>query len=154
VPPQGFRCTANFYKILYIRTLYFEKYNILPVTHTHRFIIDNIQHVLCFVFICLHSDRANICRYIFVMYSFVLPFREAKFCGVPSCVFDKLGCAACGKRLRNTAVIEVKILTPVTRRISSYQNEWPIVITQKPHLLRILLCSECDKFRLGTLRTH
>jgi hypothetical protein len=28
------------------------------------------------------------------MYSFVPPFREAKFCGVPSCVFDNLGCAA------------------------------------------------------------
>jgi hypothetical protein len=28
------------------------------------------------------------------MYSFVSPFREAKFCGVPSCVVDKLGCAA------------------------------------------------------------
>jgi hypothetical protein len=35
------------------------------------------------------------------MYSFVPPFREAKFCGVPSCVFDKLGCAAGGKSLRN-----------------------------------------------------
>jgi hypothetical protein len=29
-----------------------------------------------------------------VVYSFVPPFREAKFCGVPSYVFDKLGCAA------------------------------------------------------------
>jgi hypothetical protein len=29
-----------------------------------------------------------------VMYNFLPPFREAKFCGVPSCVFDKLGCAA------------------------------------------------------------
>jgi hypothetical protein len=28
------------------------------------------------------------------MYSFVPSFREAKFCGVPSCVFDKLGCVA------------------------------------------------------------
>jgi hypothetical protein len=28
------------------------------------------------------------------MYSFVPPFREAKFCGVSSCVFDNLGCAA------------------------------------------------------------
>jgi hypothetical protein len=37
-----------------------------------------------------------------VTYSFVPPFREAKFCGVPSCVFDKLGCAAGEKSLRNT----------------------------------------------------
>jgi hypothetical protein len=26
-----------------------------------------------------------------VTYSFVPPFRETKFCGVPECVFDKLG---------------------------------------------------------------
>jgi hypothetical protein len=46
-----------------------------------------------------------ICRYIFVaMYSFVPPFREAKFCVVPSCVFDKVGCVAGDKRLRNTGV--------------------------------------------------
>jgi hypothetical protein len=38
------------------------------------------------------------------MYSFVPPFRDAKFCGVPSCVFDKLGCAASEKRFRNTAL--------------------------------------------------
>jgi hypothetical protein len=28
------------------------------------------------------------------IYSFVPPFHEAKFYGVPSCIFDKLGCAA------------------------------------------------------------
>jgi hypothetical protein len=39
------------------------------------------------------------CRYKLVtMYRFVPPFREAKFCGVPSYVFDKLGCAAGEKR--------------------------------------------------------
>jgi hypothetical protein len=37
-----------------------------------------------------------------LMHSFVSPFRKAKFCGVPSRVFDKLGCAAGEKRLRNT----------------------------------------------------
>jgi hypothetical protein len=31
-------------------------------------------------------------------------FREAKFCGVLSCVFDKLGCAAGEKWLRNTGI--------------------------------------------------
>jgi hypothetical protein len=41
-------------------------------------------------------------RYIFMaMYSFLPPSRESKFCGVLSCVFDKLGCAAGGKRLWN-----------------------------------------------------
>jgi hypothetical protein len=38
------------------------------------------------------------------MYSFVPPFRKAKFCGVPSRVFDKLGCAAGEKSLRNTGI--------------------------------------------------
>jgi hypothetical protein len=36
------------------------------------------------------------------MYTFVPRFREAKFCGVPSCVFDKSGYAAGEKSLRNT----------------------------------------------------
>jgi hypothetical protein len=35
------------------------------------------------------------------MYSFVPPFREAKFCVVP----EKLGCAAGEKSLRNPAVL-------------------------------------------------
>jgi hypothetical protein len=39
-----------------------------------------------------------------VMYSFVPRFREEKFCGVPSCVFDKLGCVAGEQRLRNTGL--------------------------------------------------
>jgi hypothetical protein len=39
-----------------------------------------------------------------VMYSFVPPFREAKVCGMPSCVFDKLGCTAGVKRLRNVGL--------------------------------------------------
>jgi hypothetical protein len=38
------------------------------------------------------------------MYSFEPRFCEAKFCGVPSCVFDKLGCAAGEKSLWNTAI--------------------------------------------------
>jgi hypothetical protein len=32
------------------------------------------------------------------------PFHKAKFCGVPSCVFDKLGCAVGEGKLRNTAL--------------------------------------------------
>jgi hypothetical protein len=38
------------------------------------------------------------------MYSFVPSFREAKLCGVPLCVFDKLGCAASEQSLGNTAL--------------------------------------------------
>jgi hypothetical protein len=41
-----------------------------------------------------------VCRYIFkAMYSFVPPFREAKFCGVPSRVAGET-------RLRNAALEE------------------------------------------------
>jgi hypothetical protein len=36
------------------------------------------------------------------MYSFIPPFYEAKFCGVPSRVFDKLGCAAGEESLWNS----------------------------------------------------
>jgi hypothetical protein len=39
------------------------------------------------------------------MYSFVAPFRETKFCGVPSYVFDKLVCTAGKKMLRNTDIV-------------------------------------------------
>jgi hypothetical protein len=35
------------------------------------------------------------------MYSFVPLFSEMKFCVVPSCVFDKLGCAEADKKLGN-----------------------------------------------------
>jgi hypothetical protein len=35
-------------------------------------------------------------------YILVPPFHEVKFCGVPSCVFEKLVCAAGEKRLQNT----------------------------------------------------
>jgi hypothetical protein len=43
------------------------------------------------------------------MYSFVPPFREAIFCGVPSCVFEKLGCAAGEENLRNTDVTNLLV---------------------------------------------
>jgi hypothetical protein len=36
------------------------------------------------------------------MYIFAARLCEAKFCGVPSCVFEKLGCAAGEEILRNT----------------------------------------------------
>jgi hypothetical protein len=38
------------------------------------------------------------------MYSFLSPFHEVKFYGVPSCVFDKLGCAMGEESLRNTGL--------------------------------------------------
>jgi hypothetical protein len=41
-------------------------------------------------------------------YNFVFPFREAKFCVVPSCVFNKLRCAAGEKCLQNTSL---KVIT-------------------------------------------
>jgi hypothetical protein len=39
-----------------------------------------------------------------IMPSFISPFHEVKFCGLPSCVFDKLGCAIGEKILWNTAL--------------------------------------------------
>jgi hypothetical protein len=44
------------------------------------------------------------------VYSFVPPFRKAKFCGVPSCDFDKSGCAAGEKTLRNTDLEAVSLI--------------------------------------------
>jgi hypothetical protein len=60
---------------------------------------------------CLYVDT-----YFMAMYSFVPPFREANFCGVPSCVFDKLGCAAGEKHLRNTAVNQYEDLGTSTQK--------------------------------------
>jgi hypothetical protein len=54
------------------------------------------------------------------MYSFVPPFREAKFCGVPSCVFDKLGCSADEKSLRNTGLKDY-----FRRNTESGRAAWP-----------------------------
>jgi hypothetical protein len=51
-----------------------------------------------------------------VIYSFVPHFREAKFCGVTSCVFDKLGYAAGEKRLRNTGLENAFLLKSVTKQ--------------------------------------
>jgi hypothetical protein len=61
---------------------------------------------------CFHAFiiiwQVFICRYIFMaMYSFVTPFLEATICGVPSSVFDKSGCAAGEKKLRNTLLVEL-----------------------------------------------
>jgi hypothetical protein len=97
------RCAANFYKELHIRPLWLEKCNILSflrefVTHTHTGSLSIVLFNMCYVlfsYACFLIGQGFICRHIFMaMYSFVHPFREAKFCGVPSCVFDKLGCAA------------------------------------------------------------
>jgi hypothetical protein len=45
-----------------------------------------------------------------VIYGFVPPFREAKFCGVPSCVFDILGCAAGEKVCETPVTVSVRTL--------------------------------------------
>jgi hypothetical protein len=42
------------------------------------------------------------------MSSFVSPFCEAKFCGVPACVFDKLGCAEVGKKVAEHCTMETR----------------------------------------------
>jgi hypothetical protein len=53
------------------------------------------------------------------MYSFVSPLREAKLCGVPSCVFEKLGLAAGEKRLWNTDL--------ATRSDKETKRKWRIM---------------------------
>jgi hypothetical protein len=67
-------------------------------TQTHTGSLSIVLFNMCYVlfsYACILIGQGFICRYIFmVMYSSVPAFREAKFCGVPSCVFDKLGCAA------------------------------------------------------------
>jgi hypothetical protein len=60
-------------------------------------VFSNMCNVL-FSYACILIGQVFVCRYIFmVMYSFVPPFREATFCGVPSCVFDKSEFAASEK---------------------------------------------------------
>jgi hypothetical protein len=71
---------------------------------------------------CFHMPALlqgkDLCRYIFMaMYSFLPPFYEAKFCCMPSCVVDKLWCAAGERRLRNTEVAE-RLLTLSVYQIS------------------------------------
>jgi hypothetical protein len=61
------------------------------------------------------------------MYSFVPPFRKAKFCGVPSCVFDKLGCAAGEKRLRNTAI---ELFTTERKAVYSSKAIMSVILTK------------------------
>jgi hypothetical protein len=75
-------------------------------TYTHTGSSSIVLFNMCYIlFSCsgILIGQGFICRYIFMaMYSFLPPSHEAKFCGVPSCVFDKLGCAVGKKRLRNT----------------------------------------------------
>jgi hypothetical protein len=66
------------------------------------------------------------------MYSFVPPFREAKFCSVPSCVFDKLGRTAGKKSLRNSGLCQdMNVISwkytayrPVRETQTLLQNMW------------------------------
>jgi hypothetical protein len=76
-----------------------------------------------------------------VMYSFVRPFREAKFWGVPSCVFDELGCAPGEKMLRNTAVDECQILLSNMSVQVLPIPFLPYTIVFPPHSILYNLCS-------------
>jgi hypothetical protein len=59
-----------------------------------------VQKTLVTALACTLMGQELICRYILMAtYSFVPPFREAKFCGVLSCVSDKLGCAMSEKQI-------------------------------------------------------
>jgi hypothetical protein len=134
VPPQGFRCAANFCKKLYVHLSWLEKHNVLsscnqnskckhvcmhtrarahthahtPHTHTHTHVCHSLFYSVCYVFFsyaCILKGQGFICRYIFMaIFSFIPPFHQMTFCDVPSCIFDKLGCAVCAKRLQNTVL--------------------------------------------------
>jgi hypothetical protein len=54
------------------------------------------------------------------MYSFAPPFREEKFCDVPSCVFDKLGCATSEKYCGTLLYIELesKLINFLKKRVA------------------------------------
>jgi hypothetical protein len=80
VPPQGFRCAANFYKKLHILTLYLGKGNFYL---SSSIVSSNVCNFL-FSYACILMGHIFICRYIFIAMSFVPPLREATFCGVPS----------------------------------------------------------------------
>jgi hypothetical protein len=87
------RRTANLYKKLQIRTLQLEKSNSYL---SSSMFLSNMCNVL-FSYACILIGQGFICRYIFMaMYSFVPPFREATFCGVPSCVWQIR--VSCGRK--------------------------------------------------------
>jgi hypothetical protein len=67
------------------------------------------------------------------MYSFVSPFRQAKFCGVPSCVFDKSGCAAGEKkvaehwnRVTNNNILLLTYLTDIKLTVTCFKMIAPL----------------------------
>jgi hypothetical protein len=77
------------------------------------------------------------------MYSFVPLFREAKFCGVPPCVFGKLGCAAGEKRLRNTGLEprlrDVELCFQYTLRLCFMTVKLPLCLI-KHYAMKTSLC--------------
>jgi hypothetical protein len=96
---------------------------------------------MCYVlfsYACILIGQVFVCRYIFIaMYSFVPSFREAKFCGVPSCVFGKLWCAAGEKRLRNTDICIKRIYFCRYRTCEVYFIEHGSIV----HKIRRLIMS-------------
>jgi hypothetical protein len=76
--------------------------------NSYRIHTDSSSVVLSSVFWVLLSRACSVvgqvfmCRYMFMaMYSFASSFREAKFCGVPSYVFDRSGCTTVKKFSEN-----------------------------------------------------
>jgi hypothetical protein len=77
----------------------------------------NMYNVL-FSYACILIGQGFICWYIFMgIHILVPPFREAKFCGVPSHIFDKSECAASKKWLRNTTLAAGKLFRPIKKCI-------------------------------------
>jgi hypothetical protein len=89
-------------------TSYLSSLEFVTHTHTHTgsspIVLFNICHILFSYAFHSYGECIYMQIHIYGHMRFVPPFREAKFCCVPSCVFDKLGCVAGEKRLRNTAL--------------------------------------------------
>jgi hypothetical protein len=73
------------------------------------------------------------------MYCSASSFFWAKFCGVSSCVFDKLGHAMAEKRFRNTGILSLATNVYISRRsgqvylswwilLARFSNLWPFII--------------------------
>jgi hypothetical protein len=108
VPLQVFMCAVKFYKKFYVHILQSERGNILyfMISIHNKHTPDASSVVLfymcyiLFLYACVITGQGFVCRYMFMaMYSFVPTSCEVVFCGVLSCVFDKLQCTMGKKKV-------------------------------------------------------
>lgn len=147
VPRQNFRCSSEFYKNC-IFALKLKKGNIMSfeILRILRILIGIYIYIpLIFLFglsYVLFSYTGTligqefISRYkLWIICSILPPFHEAKFCGVPSSIFDKLRCTAGENILRITCVcteIRQKYLSWYHHLITPSLNSRAAVIRRFP----------------------